>query len=292
MDEYLADDDIKYDESFASDIIVGAAQEISVTASVPASNTTQPKKTKSWMKNRTPMMGMRMPMMGAGGFKKNKKIEKVKFNARTRTASRSFSRGVSNIPILTPDVVDTIQDNSSSISTNITITIIKETPPAVMEMITDEPNTKHIRLFHPITKYMNGKKGNNHKGYIIAELLENNEYGKALKEIGIENGWKLVQIGSSTNITSISYFIVKNQLANEFRRGGNTGYEVCFERPTADDLLQNNKPIMGRKPMGMMMGMKNQNISKHVPFKSMLFFCLYFFCALEMKNVSLTILFF
>ena len=94
-----------------------------------------------------------------------------------------------------------------------------------LEMIQDGENTKVIRLYHNIDKFVKSAADKGPKGYKIVEY--NKMFGNDLKELGVEIGWKLTKLGKK-DVSKAFYQMTKTNLGVEFRNCQNKGYEVTF----------------------------------------------------------------
>eukprot|EP01084_Bolivina_argentea_P028602 53139_1 len=97
----------------------------------------------------------------------------------------------------------------------------------LIDIIISKDGFRNVQLFVDLSEYICSKKGINGKGLIINKFM-NNKYGLAMKNIGIDIGWKLIKIDKQ-DTNKMSYFIIKNQLKNKCQMNKNKGYNVTFQ---------------------------------------------------------------
>eukprot|EP01084_Bolivina_argentea_P103388 185194_1 len=92
-----------------------------------------------------------------------------------------------------------------------------------------DANTKKIKLYRDWTQYFTaeGVDGTN-KGFAV-KRVSNNEFGKALRALGIDCGWSVAQCGNK-RMDNRMFVMLKNQVSAAAKMGGTQGYVVVFEK--------------------------------------------------------------
>eukprot|EP00485_Elphidium_margaritaceum_P010770 CAMPEP_0202687948 /NCGR_PEP_ID=MMETSP1385-20130828/3495_1 /ASSEMBLY_ACC=CAM_ASM_000861 /TAXON_ID=933848 /ORGANISM="Elphidium margaritaceum" /LENGTH=854 /DNA_ID=CAMNT_0049342813 /DNA_START=110 /DNA_END=2674 /DNA_ORIENTATION=- len=98
------------------------------------------------------------------------------------------------------------------------------------ELLNDDDggNSKTIRLYHSIEKYVKSAAEKGPKGYKIIEFSK--MFGADLQALGVQVEWKLTKLGAK-DVSKAFFQMTKTNLDVEFRNNKNKGYVVTFSAP-------------------------------------------------------------
>merc|ERR1712228_447831 len=97
----------------------------------------------------------------------------------------------------------------------------------LIENVSD--SIKEIKLFQEFTKFFSAKACDGNKGFMVDELTAN-EFGEALKDLGIANGWKVTKCAGK-KLGNKMFAMLKNQISAVSTKSNvkDDGYCVVFE---------------------------------------------------------------
>ena len=105
----------------------------------------------------------------------------------------------------------------------------------MVEVVAEGDNWQCLRLFAPMERYLEGKKQQNGKGLEIGSFLDN-PFGNMMQSTSrVKVGWTLTKLGKQ-DVSKLSLFILKNQLANQAQMTKSEGYQVTFQAPPSSNL--------------------------------------------------------
>merc|ERR1712032_914527 len=93
-----------------------------------------------------------------------------------------------------------------------------------------------------------GKASDGNKGFAV-DTLTNNEFGNALKNLGIDSGWKITECANKV-LGNKMFVMLKNQISAAAKKDPTKGYVVIFENPNGgNDIVpkQTKKPIPSKQ---------------------------------------------
>ena len=105
----------------------------------------------------------------------------------------------------------------------------------LMENVSD--SVKEIKLFQEFTKFFSAKPCDGNKGFMVDELTAN-EFGEALKDLGIANGWKVTECAGK-KLGNKMFAMLKNQISAVSTKSDD-GYCVVFEDSNKSNIISLN----------------------------------------------------
>eukprot|EP00484_Ammonia_sp_Unknown_P004332 CAMPEP_0197077412 /NCGR_PEP_ID=MMETSP1384-20130603/212607_1 /TAXON_ID=29189 /ORGANISM="Ammonia sp." /LENGTH=1280 /DNA_ID=CAMNT_0042516279 /DNA_START=629 /DNA_END=4471 /DNA_ORIENTATION=+ len=104
--------------------------------------------------------------------------------------------------------------------------------PKSCELIADiDASKKKMKLYQEFNKFFTAKGGAGNKGFVV-DAMKNNEFGNALKELGIDSGWKITECAGKP-LGNKMFAMLKNQISAAAKKNPKQGYEIVFENPNA-----------------------------------------------------------
>merc|ERR1712228_1030903 len=105
----------------------------------------------------------------------------------------------------------------------------------LIENVSD--SIKEIKLFQEFTKFFSAKACDGNKGFMVDELTAN-EFGEALKDLGIANGWKVTKCAGK-KLGNKMFAMLKNQISAVSTKSDD-GYCVVFEDTKKSNIISLN----------------------------------------------------
>ena len=155
------------------------------------------------------------------------------------TTNKANSYNTNNIKVTTPPDAKPDQDEIAAKNFKKARKSSYEAPKSC-EMIEDGQGKKKIKMYQEFNKFFSAKGANGTKGFAV-DAMTTNEFGNALKDLGIGPGWKITNCANKV-LGNKMFAMLKNQISAAAKKNPAKGYVVIFENPNAFASAEASKP--------------------------------------------------